>query len=84
MAQHPEAEVIAHPECERAASSRHAALHRLDARPPQVRADESPKQTFIVATEDGILHQMQQAAPGKTLIPAPPDDETARATSART
>ena len=37
---------------------------------------KSPKQTFIVATEAGILHQMQQAAPGKTFIPAPPEDES--------
>jgi quinolinate synthase len=39
-------------------------------------AKESPKQTFIVATEAGILHKMQKEAPGKTLIPAPPEDES--------
>ena len=33
----------------------------------------SPKAAFIVATEEGILHQMRRAAPDKTLIPAPPD-----------
>jgi quinolinate synthase len=37
---------------------------------------QSPKQTFIVATEAGILHKMQQAAPDKVLIPAPPEDES--------
>ena len=39
-------------------------------------AKKSPKQKFIVATEEGIMHKMQQAAPGKTLIPAPPEDES--------
>ena len=34
-------------------------------------------QEFIVATEAGILHQMQKQAPGKTLIPAPPDNHCA-------
>lgn len=31
---------------------------------------------FIVATESGILHEMQKACPEKTFIPAPPDDST--------
>ena len=31
---------------------------------------------FIVATESGILHEMQKACPQKTFIPAPPDDST--------
>ena len=31
---------------------------------------------FIVATESGILHEMQKSAPQKTFIPAPPDDST--------
>jgi quinolinate synthase len=68
--QHPAAEVIAHPECE-AHILRHAdfigsttALLKY--------CQTSPKQEFIVVTESGILHQMQKAAPGKTLIPAPP------------
>ena len=33
--------------------------------------------SFIVATETGILHQMQKAAPEKTFIPAPPDNSCA-------
>ena len=33
-------------------------------------------QAFIVATEAGILHKMAAAAPGKLLIPAPPEDES--------
>ncbi len=68
--QHPAAEVIAHPECEEHIL-RHAdfigsttALLKY--------CQQSPKQEFIVVTESGIIHQMQKAAPGKTLIPAPP------------
>jgi quinolinate synthase len=36
-------------------------------------ATKSPAKTFIVATEPGILHQMQKASPDKTFIPAPPE-----------
>ena len=38
---------------------------------------ESPAQAFIVATEFGIMHEMQKRAPGKNLIPAPPNNECA-------
>jgi len=33
----------------------------------------SPEREFIVATESGILHQMQKQAPDKTFIAAPPE-----------
>jgi quinolinate synthase len=36
-------------------------------------ATKSSASTFIVATEPGILHQMQKASPGKTFVPAPPE-----------
>jgi len=74
MAQHPDAEVIAHPECHEGIL-RHA-VHIASTSGLIEHARTSPKQTFIVATEAGILHKMQQAAPGKTLIAAPPDDES--------
>jgi quinolinate synthase len=74
MAQHPDAEVIAHPECHEGIL-RHAA-HVASTSGLIEYAKTSPKQAFIVATEAGILHRMQQAAPGKTLIAAPPEDET--------
>src|ERR1044071_3850817 len=74
MAEHPDAEVIAHPECHEGIL-RHAA-HIASTSGLIEHARRSPKQAFIVATEAGILHKMQQAAPGKTLIPAPPDDES--------
>ncbi|HEY0476222.1 MAG TPA: quinolinate synthase NadA [Kofleriaceae bacterium] len=74
MAQHPDAEVIAHPECHEGIL-RHAA-HVASTSGLIEHARTSPKQAFIVATEAGILHKMQEAAPGKTLIPAPPEDES--------
>ncbi len=68
--EHPEAEVIAHPECEPSVL-RHAryigsttALLKY--------AQRSAARAFIVATESGILHQMQKDAPDKQFIPAPP------------
>ncbi len=36
----------------------------------------SDAQQFIVATESGIIHQMQKACPDKSFIPAPPNDST--------
>ena len=74
MAKHPDDEVIAHPECHEGIL-RHA-KHIASTSGLIDYAVKSPKTAFIVATEAGILHKMQQAAPGKTLIPAPPDDET--------
>ena len=74
MAAHPDAEVIAHPECTEGIL-RHA--HYVASTSGLITyAKQSPKQAFIVATEAGILHKMQQAAPGKTLIAAPPEDES--------
>jgi quinolinate synthase len=67
---HPEALLIAHPECEEAVlrmadyiGSTTALLNYAVA---------SPKNTFIVATEVGILHQMKKQAPDKEFIAAPP------------
>ncbi len=74
MAANPDAEVIAHPECHEGIL-RHA-KHIASTSGLIEYAKKSPAQTFIVATEAGILHKMQQAAPGKKLIPAPPEDES--------
>ena len=73
-AKHPDAEIIAHPECHEGIL-RHAD-HVASTSGLIEYAKKSDKQTFIVATEAGILHKMQQAAPGKTLIAAPPEDES--------
>jgi quinolinate synthase len=69
--QHPTAVVIAHPECEEAVL-RHADVVASTTGLLQ-HAIQSPARTFIVATEVGILHQMQKACPDKTFIPAPPE-----------
>ena len=70
--QHAEAEVVAHPECEEAVLRHADFIGSTKALLDYVLA--SPKSTFIVVTEAGILHQMQKKAPGKTFIPAPPDN----------
>ena len=75
MTRHPDAEVIAHPECEERIL-RHASVVASTSGLLKHVAT-SPKAAFIVATEEGILHQMRRAAPGKTLIPAPPDADCA-------
>lgn len=68
--EHSTAETIAHPECEPAVlrhadyvGSTTALLNYIQ---------RSQNRAFIVATEPGILHQMQKAAPDKQFIPAPP------------
>ncbi|MBD3880335.1 quinolinate synthase NadA [Phormidium tenue FACHB-886] len=73
--EHPKAEVIAHPECEMAVL-RHAryigsTTALLDY------CHRSDSSTFIVATEPGIIHQMQKQQPQKTFIPAPPLNQCA-------
>ncbi|MDE6528348.1 MAG: quinolinate synthase NadA [Muribaculaceae bacterium] len=71
---HPGAKVLAHPECKKALVlladkvGSTAALLKY--------AVESDVQEFIVATESGILHEMQKKCPGKVFIPAPPADST--------
>jgi quinolinate synthase len=69
---HPDAVVVAHPECE-AAVLRHAD-YIGSTRGILEHVVKSDQRTFIVATEVGILHQMQKRAPEKTYIPAPPDN----------
>ncbi len=68
--EHPTAEIIAHPECE-AAVLRHA--HYIGSTTALLTyTQRSSAGTFIVATESGILHQMQKQNPNKHYIPAPP------------
>lgn len=69
--QHPDALIIAHPECEE--SILNMADHISSTTGLLKYAVASPANTFIVVTESGILHQMQKAAPNKTFIPAPPE-----------
>jgi len=69
LAQHPGAEVIAHPECEDPVL-KVAAFIGSTSRLIEY-AKTSKAKTLIVATEAGILHPMQKAAPDKILIAAP-------------
>ena len=71
---YPDAEIITHPECKQpiiqisdfvgstAALLKHTII--------------STKQQFIVATESGVIHEMQKQSPDKEFIPAPPNDST--------
>lgn len=68
---HPDAEVIAHPECEAPVLARADYVGSTTALLNY--AVQSPKKKFIVVTESGILHQMQKAAPDKIFIPSPPN-----------
>ncbi|GLH70854.1 quinolinate synthase A [Geothrix rubra] len=70
-AQHPEAKLIAHPECD-ATVSQLADFVGSTAALLNFVAKDSAK-AFIVATEAGILHQMRQRRPDAELIPAPAD-----------
>jgi quinolinate synthase len=71
QARHPDAEVIAHPECEPAILALASFIGSTSALLKYTRS--SPKRAFIVATETGILHQMQKASPEKEFIAAPPE-----------
>ena len=73
-AEHPQAEVLAHPECKRPLllmadfiGSTQALLNYTI---------NSDKNSFLVATESGILHEMQKKSPQKEFIPVPPNDST--------
>jgi quinolinate synthase len=70
--EHPDAEVVAHPECEQAVLQHAGFIGSTKGILDYV--VNSPKQKFIVVTEAGIIHQMELKAPGKTYIPAPPDN----------
>jgi quinolinate synthase len=73
-ARHPGAKIAAHPECQDQIL-RHAD-HIASTSGLIKFVKESDATEFIIATESGILHKMQQEAPDKTLIPAPPEDDS--------
>ncbi|MDQ3552641.1 MAG: quinolinate synthase NadA [Bacteroidota bacterium] len=72
---HPQAKLIAHPECEepilRIADFIGSTTQLL------LYSQKNEAKEFIVATEAGIIHQMMKQAPSKTFIPAPPDNSCA-------
>lgn len=68
--QHPQAEVIAHPECEPGVLRHANYIGSTSALLKYCQQSSSP--AFIIATEPGIIHQMQKQAADKQFIPAPP------------
>jgi quinolinate synthase len=72
---HPKAKLIAHPECEEPILRIADFIGSTTGLLKYTQKDDS--QEYIVATETGILHQMQKASPQKTFIPAPPDNSCA-------
>lgn len=72
--EHPGAKVLVHPECKGPVVKLADKVGSTAALLKFAIADSATE--FIVATESGILHQMQKQAPQKTFIPAPPDDAT--------
>jgi quinolinate synthase len=71
----PKAKVIAHPECEEAVLQVADYIGSTTGLLNYTKKDSATE--FIVATETGILHQMQKASPEKTFIPAPPNNSCA-------
>lgn len=72
---HPKAKFIAHPECEEPVLAIADYIGSTTGLLKFTQQDDARE--FIVATETGILHQMQKANPDKTFIPAPPNNHCA-------
>lgn len=73
--EYPTAEFIAHPECEPSVLRHADFIGSTTALLNYCQQSQSDK--FIVATEPGIIHQMEKAAPDKHFIPAPAMDNCA-------
>ncbi len=72
--ENPDARIIAHPECDKPVLIISDYIGSTAALLKYTIQDNS--NTYIVATESGILHQMRKENPGKNFIPAPPNDST--------
>jgi quinolinate synthase len=72
---HPDAKVIAHPECEDPVLRIADFIGSTTGLLKYTQKDDAKE--FIVVTETGIIHQMQKANPTKTFIPAPPENNCA-------
>jgi len=73
--QHPDAKLIAHPECEESLLDKAVFIGSTSALLKYTISDSAQK--FIVATEAGIIHQMQKASPEKIFLAAPPNQNCA-------
>ena len=70
--EYPGAKVLAHPECKK---SLVMLADKVGSTAALIKyAVDSDEKTFIVATESGIIHELRKRCPGKTFIPAPPDE----------
>jgi quinolinate synthase len=72
---HPEAIFIAHPECEESILKMADYIGSTTGLLKYTINNQATE--FIVATESGIIHQMEKASPNKTFIPAPPNNSCA-------
>lgn len=72
---HPKAKLLAHPECEEPVLAIADYIGSTTGLLKFSHTDSSME--YIVATESGILHQMQKSSPNKTFIPAPPNNSCA-------
>ena len=70
--QHPNAKVLAHPECKQVILNLSDVIGSTQALLNYVRAHEDERQ-FIIATESGILHEMRKACPDVEFLPVPPE-----------
>jgi quinolinate synthase len=70
----PDAKIISHPECDKPVLIVSDFVGSTSALLQYTIKDKSS--TYIIATESGILHQMRKENPGKSFIPAPPNDST--------
>lgn len=73
LSEHPNAKLIAHPEAEEAVLNASDFIGSTSRLLNFIKTDEAEE--FIVATEAGILHEMQKLAPEKKLIPAMTDED---------
>src|SRR5262249_58030863 len=71
-AQHPHAKLAAHPECPEPILK--FADHIGSTRSILNYVTTAPGKTFLIATEEGIIHQMKKLAPARVFIPVPPDN----------
>ncbi|MEA1873090.1 MAG: quinolinate synthase NadA [Bacteroidota bacterium] len=71
---YPNAKVLAHPECEKPVLIVADHVGSTSALLKYSAKDDA--KTYIVATENGIIHQMKKLSPDKEFIPAPPKDST--------
>ncbi|GMU85364.1 MAG: quinolinate synthase A [Ignavibacteriales bacterium] len=71
--EYPAAKIIAHPECEAGILKEADFVGSTSALLNFVKNDSGTE--YLIATEPGIIHQMQKQAPGKKYIPVPPEQE---------